>query len=335
MARDGIVISLRGLNAITFNDTRTEVVIQGGCLVKEVGDAAFENDAHVINGTCNAVGALGAGLGGGYGNLTGMYGLAVNNMLSLNVVMADGSSRVVTESSDPDLFWALRGAAPNFGIVTSATYRAYPMAKEKNMAFTGALFFEGDKIEGVIEALGKLELKDNMSAALFLRTSGPPAFQPFVMVIPFFFGSEEEGKKAFSCLYDLGPMQDMMGHFPANHWNDGADAFCTKGGRKPFYGAAVNKLDPKTWRSIWNEYTDFLKDNQGSGFSAIILECYPMGTARRLSTKSPTAFPWGDRDYSIIVCPWYEDASTDPAAIAYGRRVRDLLRAADGTEPAS
>jgi len=335
MARDGIVLSMRNLNKVTFNDARTEVVIQGGCLTSEVQAAAYENEALVVTGICNDVGALGAALGGGFGHLTGLYGLAVDNMLSLDIVLADGSTKTVTKETDPDLWWALRGAGPNFGIVTSATYKAYPTPNEKTLAFTGALMYTEDKLESVLEALDGLTMKPNMNIIVFFRTSGPPDFQLMVAVVPFYFGSEEDAKKTFSCFYDLKPFHEITGMFPYNHWSDGADPFCTKGGRKPFFGASSNKLNIKTWRTIFNQYADFVKNNEGTGFSMILLECYTMDKALSLGQSDSSAFPWRDRRFSTVIIPWYENAAIDDAAAKWGRSARDLIRSQENIPPAT
>ena len=86
----------------------------------------YANNAQVVTGSSNCIGVLGTNLGGGYGNLGGLYGLRVDNILSLNTVLANGTFLQVTPK-ESDLFWALRGAAPNFGIVTSVVMKSYPV----------------------------------------------------------------------------------------------------------------------------------------------------------------------------------------------------------------
>ena len=120
---------MRGLNQVTFNPQKTQATIGGGAISSDVIDTAYANDAQIVTGNCNCVGALGAGLGGGYGNLIGLYGFSVDNILSMDVVLPNGKTQTVTPKQ-ADLFWAFRGAGPNFGIVTSAVYKSYPVPKE-------------------------------------------------------------------------------------------------------------------------------------------------------------------------------------------------------------
>lgn len=80
------------------------------------------------------MGTLGAGLGGVYGNLLGLHGFSVDNILSLSVVLANGSLVTATEESDGDLFWALRGAGPNFGVVTSVVMKSFPVPQAESTA---------------------------------------------------------------------------------------------------------------------------------------------------------------------------------------------------------
>jgi FAD/FMN-containing dehydrogenase len=135
----GIIIDVSQLKAISFNEAKTEVTFQSGVLIEEIVAAAWENNARVATGTCNCVSVLGAGLGGGIGRGTGLYGLGLDQLIAVNVVDAHGRSSTVTAKSDPDLWWALKGAGPNFGIVTSVVYRSYPVAQADNTAWTGLL----------------------------------------------------------------------------------------------------------------------------------------------------------------------------------------------------
>jgi FAD/FMN-containing dehydrogenase len=124
MKNDGVIINLVGLNQITFNADKTQVTIGGGASINTTIQAADTAGALILTGNCNCVGALGAYLGGGYGNLMGLKGFGVDQIISVRLVTAEGKLHTVSASSDPDLFWAIRGAGPNFGIVTSAVVKS-------------------------------------------------------------------------------------------------------------------------------------------------------------------------------------------------------------------
>lgn len=123
MNNNGVIINLAGLNQVTFSADKTQATIGGGVSINSTIRAADAAGALVLTGNCNCVGALGAYLGGGYGNLMGIAGMGVDQIISVRLVTADGKIQTVS-ASNTDLFWAIRGAGPNFGIVTSAIVKA-------------------------------------------------------------------------------------------------------------------------------------------------------------------------------------------------------------------
>jgi hypothetical protein len=320
---NGVLINLAGLNAVTFNNGSTEVTLQGGALIKDVIDAAYANNAQVLTGNCDCVGALGAGLGGGYGNLLGLHGFSIDNMLSLNVVLANGSLVTVTPAAK-DLWWALRGAGPNFGIVTSAVMRAYPVPQAESTAWTGGLLFTEDKIEALAQAIQDLTLQPKMNIFMYYLTLGPPSYTPTVLVTPFYYGSEAEGKEAFQSIYNIGPYEDTTAETIYPEWNAGAAGFCVKGGRKPTYSAGFQLMVPGVWRAIWNEFITFLKF-PGTGSTTILLEVYSLQYAQSID---PSTAAFGNRNirFNAAVIPWYNNASLDPVAQLFGSTIRALWR---------
>ena len=319
---------MRGLNQTIFNDQHTQARVQGGALISEVIAQAYANDAQVLTGNCNCVGTLGAALGGGYGNLMGLYGFSVDNILSMDVVLANGNAVTVSAEQNADLWWALRGAGPNFGIVTGAVMKAYPMPKAQNIAWTGALYFTEDKIEEVAQAIQNLVLRSPMNVYLYFATTGPPNFTPTVFTTVFYFGSETDGRAAFQSLLEIKPYKDTTSELPYNQWNTAADNFCVKGGRKPSYGAGFGQFVPSIWRQIWNAYVDFLKI-PGTGYSSILTECYSLAYAQSIP-RSSSSFANRDIRFNGVVIPDYTDPSLDAQAQAFGSRVRDLWRSTDG-----
>ena len=97
---------------------------------------------------------MGPGLGGGFGRYQGYFGLVLDNIIDLNVVLADGSMVTVSESSNSDLYWGMRGAGHNFGIVTSFNYKIYDQPVVTWFAET--MIFTSDKLEMFFELLNIL-----------------------------------------------------------------------------------------------------------------------------------------------------------------------------------
>ena len=108
----------------------------------------------VASGACGCVGMMGPGLGGGFGRYQGYFGLVLDNIIEMNVVLADGSMVTVSESSNSDLYWGMRGAGHNFGIVTSFNQKIYDQPVVN--WFVETMVFTGDKLEKFFELLNVL-----------------------------------------------------------------------------------------------------------------------------------------------------------------------------------
>ena len=101
--------------------------MQGGALAGDLLDSAAAHGLATAAGAVRGVGMVGMTLAGGYGGLIGRFGLALDNLLSAVVVLADGSAVLAGPDGDPELLWALRGGGGNFGVVTSARFRLHPL----------------------------------------------------------------------------------------------------------------------------------------------------------------------------------------------------------------
>ncbi len=136
-------------------------VVQGGATLARLADAGEKHGLAAATGTMGRVGVAGLTLGGGYGPLTGRLGLALDNLLGAEVVLADG--RVVTTDAEhePDLFWALRGGGGNFGAVTSMRIQLHPIASVSS----GMIAFPLDQAAEVIRRYASLveEFPDNLT----------------------------------------------------------------------------------------------------------------------------------------------------------------------------
>jgi FAD/FMN-containing dehydrogenase len=114
-------------------------------------------------------------LGGGLGRQQGKYGLGIDNMLSARVVDAEGQLITVSATENSDLWYGLRGAGHNFGIVTSVTVKAYPAVND-NKHWASTLIFPPQKIEAVVEAIASINMKEEMAIHIFMMCP-PPMFE--------------------------------------------------------------------------------------------------------------------------------------------------------------
>jgi hypothetical protein len=125
---DGVVLDMKGIDAIQVDAATRTVSVGGGCTWKQVDAATHEHGLAVPSGIISTTGVGGLTLGGGMGHLTRRCGLTIDNLLGADVVLADGSEVRTNASENPELFWALRGGGGNFGVVTRFCFRAHPVS---------------------------------------------------------------------------------------------------------------------------------------------------------------------------------------------------------------
>lgn len=317
--KQSVVLNMAGLNQVRVAADKQSAIIGGGAIISEVIAAADSAGVLVQTGNCNCVGALGAGLGGGFGNLVGELGMAVDNLLSLRVVTAQGEAITVDPKSNPDLWWAMRGAGPNFGVVTYATYKTLPT--EDRTAWLMTLTFPGSRVSEVAQVIEDLPLKPNQVVFLILSQGG-------VMVTGFLRGgNDESGREAFASLYALGPATQSSSVNPYTSWNVPNDFFCQRGDRKPAFNTALATMNPPAWTDVFKLYDDFQK-LPGAQNTAVVIERYQLAKARELGPGSSSSVQDALRGVGTfgqaIVIPWYKDSALDAQALEFASKVRDI-----------
>jgi hypothetical protein len=136
VADGAIVVDLRGMRGVTVDAQAQTVRVQGGATLGEIDAATQEHGLAVPMGVVTETGIAGLTLGGGLGWLRRKHGLTVDNLISAEVVLADGRIVRASASENDDLFWAIRGGGGNFGVVTEFEFRAHPVGPEVTFLVT-------------------------------------------------------------------------------------------------------------------------------------------------------------------------------------------------------
>jgi FAD/FMN-containing dehydrogenase len=195
----GLVIDLTGMRDVTVDPRALVATVAGGARAKDVAAAGAHGLVAAL-GNCGTVGMAGLTLGGGYGPLSGTCGLAADNLLGAEIVLADGRRVATGPDAEPELYWALRGGGGNFGAVTSLRVRLHPA---RDM-LAGSIIYNWKEAGAVLRryAAFAATAPDELGVAVGVM-SGPDG-EPGIMVVPLWNGEGCQGERAMEDLQAFG-----------------------------------------------------------------------------------------------------------------------------------
>jgi hypothetical protein len=198
---DGIVIDLSGMNSVVIEPATRTAQISGGARAGDVVDAADPLGLAPVTGSVGTVGMTGLTLGGGYGPLIGRFGLALDNLLAAEVVLADGGVALARDDSESELFWALRGGGGNFGVVTTMYYRLHDVPDVRS----GMLIYPFAEARAVLERCADIAtfMPNEFTVQVGIAV-GPDG--PVVMIVPTWCGPSAEGEARLAPFFKLGTL---------------------------------------------------------------------------------------------------------------------------------
>lgn len=205
----GMQIDLSRMRGVRVDPVSRRAVVAGGSLL---GDLDHESMAHGLVTTAGTVSHTGVGgltLGGGFGRLARRFGLALDNVVSVDVVTADGQLRHASLNENPDLFWGVRGGGGNFGIVTAFEFQLHPMQRQ---VVGGALMFPQSRARELLEAYTNISAEAPaelyLDAVMSARMGGAPGVFLFSTC---YSGPPEQAERVLAPLRRLGtPLNDTI-----------------------------------------------------------------------------------------------------------------------------
>lgn len=205
----GLMINTEQMQGISINPQARTARVEAGVRWGAVVSAAHKHGLAPLNGSAPHVGVVGYSLFGGFGWLLRKYGAAVDSVLAAEIVTADGELRHINADQEPDLFWALRGASGNFGVVTALEFKLYPVSD----IYGGALFFPLERTHEVMNAYSRWTAtapEEITSSIVMFRLPPVPDLPPMlrgkaiITIRAAYVGNEAEGAALLQPLRDLG-----------------------------------------------------------------------------------------------------------------------------------
>jgi FAD/FMN-containing dehydrogenase len=322
----GLCLDLRGIDGVVVDPAAGTVRAGGGATWGAVDAATQEHGLAVTGGRVSATGVGGLTLGSGSGWLERALGFACDNLLSAEVVTADGRVVVASPEDNPDLFWALRGGGGNFGIVTEFTFRLHPVGP---IVLGGMLMYPADMAEDLLRFWRDYmsDAPDEVGGGLAFITAPPLDFvpepvrgRPVVGVLICYAGDPAVGQEVLAPLLEFGPpVVNMVQPMP--------------------YVAVQQLLDPanpKGMRNYWSaDFYDRLPDEAietlvshatrpASPMTQVIVVAGGGAIAR--VPDDATAFGQRTAAYNIHYLTMWVDPADDDANIAFTREISTVMK---------
>jgi FAD/FMN-containing dehydrogenase len=323
---DGLVIDLSPMKAITVDARSRTVRAEGGCTWGEVNDALQPYGLAATGGFVSITGVSGLTLGGGLGWLVRKHGLALDNLLSAQVVLADGSLVTASPIENEDLFWAIRGGGGNFGIVTSFVFQAHPVGT----VLAGIVLHPSAAASGAIRRWRDFEAgapdDSTQGALLFHFPDDPSAPAPLrgasvVGLGGVYAGPLQDGEKLLRPLREYGPpLADTFQPMPYNAAQRMADFLWPPGLQNYWKSSYLKTLSD----AAIDVFVDFFA-RVPSKRTVIVLEHNGDSVWDRVP-DSATAFGYRAWPYNFVVTSAWSDPRDAERNISWTRALFEAIR---------
>ncbi|HEY7523378.1 MAG TPA: FAD-binding oxidoreductase [Candidatus Limnocylindrales bacterium] len=324
---DGIVVDMGRMRGVRVEPERQLGWVQGGARLRDMDRETTRHGLATTGGYVSHTGVAGLTLGGGYGILGRRHGLASDNLTAVELVTADGAIRRVTEESDPELFWGLRGGGGNFGIATGLEFQLHPIPTR---IWSIEMAFHARDAVAVLEAFGELSAAGDRSVTTWASLNIADAGQglpderigkPVLWVGAHVVDGRERLAAALSALRSVAqPLVDTRTRPTYRDSQRAGDG--VPGARRRRYWRAhyVGDLTPPS-------ITAFL----GPGFDPDAgMDCHvevvQQGGAIGDRPRDATAFSHRDAAFDYLAVAYWDDPAEDDVRIAAARSAADRMR---------
>lgn len=296
---DGLVIDLTGLRGIRIDPKAHTVRAEGGCTWGDVDHATHAFGMATPAGIISTTGVGGLTLGGGIGHLSRRFGLTIDNLLGVDMVLADGSFVTANAKENADLFWAVRGGGGNFGVVTSFEYRLHPVST----VIAGPTLWPMERAAEVFkwyrDFIGKAPTELGGFFAFLTVPPGPPFPEELHLkkmcgVVWCYSGDPAQADEAFAPVRAMDPALYGVGPMPYPMLQSAFDALYPPGHQWYWRADFVNEL-PEEAIGLHVEYGAQMPTMQSS------MHLYPIDGAVQRVGRKDTPFSYRDARFASVI----------------------------------
>jgi len=314
----GVVIDLSSMRGVTVDPASQTARAEGGATWGDFNNATHEHGLATTGGIISTTGVGGLTLGGGIGYLARGFGLSCDNLVSAEVVTADGRRLRASEDENDDLFWALRGGGGNFGVVTSLEFKVHPVKE----IYGGPMFFEVDDAADVLRFYRDfiVDAPEQFGGFPAWQIAPPLPFIPeerhgdtFLAFVACWAGPVEEGESALKPLRDVAPVvAEMVGPMPYPALNSAFDALVPPGLQHYWKANFVKELSDAAIDAHLEHGPDVPAVNS-------TVHIYPINGACHRVGADETAFAYRDATFATVIAGMWPEPAHNDANIAWVR----------------
>ncbi|MDX2432913.1 MAG: FAD-binding oxidoreductase [Bacteroides sp.] len=323
---DGMMIDLSLMQKVEVDPKSGVTKVEGGCLLSTVDEAPQEHGLAVSAGIVSHTGVGGLALGGGFGWISRKYGLTIDNLLSVDLVTAEGKIVHASKKENPDLFWAVSGGGGNFGIVSTFQFQAVNVGTE---VYSGPIVKRFEDLKSYIQFHREFvrTMPDEMTIWMVVRHAPPLPFieekyhGELVILVPYLWlGDEAEGEKLIQPLRDHGVnIGDASGMKPWTAWQSAFDGLVEHGARNYWKSHHLTDLSDECIDQI-HTFAQTLPSAESEIFIP-----HMEGAPSRIAPEA-TAFPHRSTPFLMNIHTRWRDKEDDQSAIAWAKEFHDATR---------
>ena len=316
---DGLVIDFSNMKGVRVDAKKKRAHVQPGATLADFDEAVQAHGLATPVGINSTTGISGLTLGGGFGWLTRKYGMTIDNLVSADVVTADGKEIHASDTENSDIFWAIRGGGGNFGVVTQYEFELHPVGPE---ILAGLIVFPFEQARQVLEQYREFakSAPEELNVWAILRKAPPLPFLPedvhgqkVVVLAVFYAGDIAKGEKLVQPLRNFGnPVGEHVGAQPYADWQKAFDPLLTPGARNYWKSHNFKSLSDDALDLVV-EYADKLPTAQCEIFIGLI-----SGAANDVPTTA-TAYAPRDAKFVLNVHGRWDEAAEDAKTIGWAR----------------